>query len=205
MPRSEVQVEHEHQIMTPDDMRRSLTRIAYEVLERNRGLSDLVLVGIQRRGFPLADRLASNLVQLEGVAVPVGALDINLYRDDLQERAQPLVRPTQMPFRIADKKVVLVDDVLFTGRTIRAALDALMDFGRPGQVQLAILVDRGHQELPIRADYVGRTFSTEWDDMVKVRLMEVDDLDEVVVSKRILGLPILTEDVESEAGHGDDC
>ena len=110
-----------------------------------------------------------------------------------------------MPFRIDGKRVVLVDDVLFTGRTIRAALDALMDFGRPGQVQLAILVDRGHQELPIRADYVGRTLATEWDEMVKVRLMEVDSIDEVVVSKRILGLPILGEDDEREAGNGDNC
>ena len=184
-------------------MRRSLSRIALEVLERNRGLDDLVLVGIQRRGAPLADRLASGLGELESVTVPVGKLDINLYRDDLQERAQPLVRPTQMPFRIDGKKIVLVDDVLFTGRTIRAALDALMDFGRPGQVQLAILVDRGHQELPIRADYVGRTVFTDWDEVVKVRLMEVDSVDEVVLSKRALGLPILLDD-EGETGHGDD-
>ena len=198
-------MEHEQQIMTPDDMRRSLSRIALEVLERNRGLDDLVLVGIQRRGAPLADRLAFDLGELESVTVPVGKLDINLYRDDLQERAQPLVRPTQMPFRVDGKKIVLVDDVLFTGRTIRAALDALMDFGRPGQVQLAILVDRGHQELPIRADYVGRTVSTDWDEVVKVRLMEVDSVDEVVVSKRALGLPVLTDDDEQEAGHGDDC
>ena len=182
-------MEQERQVMTPVDMRRSLTRIAHEIVERNRGLSDLMLVGIQRRGFPLAERLASRLGQLEPVDVPVGALDINLYRDDLQERAQPLVRPTQMPFPIDGRKVVLVDDVLFTGRTIRAALDALTDFGRPAQVQLAILVDRGHQELPIRADYTGRTLPTEWDDMVKVRLAEVDGADEVVVSKRVLGLP----------------
>ena len=175
--------------MTPADMRRSLTRIAHETVERNRGLSDLVLVGIQRRGFPLAERLASDLRQLEPAPVPVGALDINLYRDDLQERAQPLVRPTRMPFPMDGRKVVLVDDVLFTGRTIRAALDALTDLGRPAQVQLAILIDRGHQELPIRADYVGRTLPTEWDDMVKVRLLEVDGTDEVVVSKRVLGLP----------------
>ena len=188
--------------MTAEDMRRSLSRIALEVVERNRGLDEVVLVGIQRRGFPLAGRLAADLGQLEGVEVPVGALDINLYRDDLQERAQPLVRPTQMPFQIDGKRVVLVDDVLFTGRTIRAALDALVDFGRPGQVQLAILVDRGHQELPIRADYVGRTLATEWDEMVKVRLMEVDGVDEVVVSGRVLGLPIFEE---GEGGHGDDC
>ena len=150
-------------------MRRSLNRIALEVLERNRGLSDLAVVGIQRRGVPLADRLASELGQMEDVTVPVASLDINLYRDDLQERAQPLARPTQMPFPVDGKKIVLVDAVLFTGRTIRTAMDALMDFGRPKQVQLAVLVDRGHQELPIRADYVGRTVSTEWDDVVKVR------------------------------------
>ena len=182
-------MEQEHQVMTPVDMHRSLTRIAHEIVERNRGLSDLVLVGIQRRGFPLATRLASYLGQLEPMDVPVGALDINLYRDDLQERAQPLVRPTRMPFPIDGKKVVLVDDVLFTGRTIRSALDALTDLGRPAQVQLAILVDRGHQELPINADYTGRTLPTEWDEMVKVRLAEVDGADEVVVSKRVLGLP----------------
>ena len=195
-------MEHQQQIMTADDMRRSLNRIALEVLERNRGLSDLAVVGIQRRGVPLADRLASELGQMEAMTVPVASLDINLYRDDLQERAQPLVRPTQMPFPVDGKKIVLVDDVLFTGRTIRAALDALMDFGRPGQVHLVILVDRGHQELPIRADYVGRTVSTEWDDVVKVRLMEVDNIDEVVVSKRVLGLPIFTEDDNREAGDG---
>ena len=198
-------MEHEQQIMTADDMRRSLNRIALEVLERNRGLSDLAVVGIQRRGAPLADRLASELGQMEDVTVPVASLDINLYRDDLQERAQPLVRPTQMPFPVDGKKIVLVDDVLFTGRTIRTAMDALMGFGRPKQVQLAILVDRGHQELPIRADYVGRTVSTEWDDVVKVRLMEVDNIDEVVVSKRVLGLPIFTEDDNSEAGNGHTC
>jgi pyrimidine operon attenuation protein/uracil phosphoribosyltransferase len=195
-------MEHEQKIMTADDMRRSLNRIALEVLERNRGLSDLAVVGIQRRGVPLADRLASELGQMEDVTVPVASLDINLYRDDLQERAQPLVRPTQMPFPVDGKKIVLVDDVLFTGRTIRAAMDALMDFGHPKQVQLAILVDRGHQELPIRADYVGRTVSTEWDDVVKVRLMEVDNIDEVVVSKRVLGLPTFSEDDNSEAGDG---
>ena len=195
-------MEHEQQIMTADDMRRSLNRIALEVLERNRGLSDLAVVGIQRRGGPLADRLSSELGQLESVTVPVASLDINLYRDDLQERAQPLVRPTQIPFPVDGKKIVLVDDVLFTGRTIRAAMDALMALGRPKQLQLAVLVDRGHQELPIRADYVGRTVSTEWDDVVKVRLMEVDNIDEVVVNKRVLGLPIFTEDDSSEAGNG---
>ncbi len=198
-------MEREQQIMAPDDMQRSLGRIALEVMERNRSLADVVLVGILRRGVPLADRLAADLGQLEGAVVPVASLDINLYRDDLQERAQPLVRPTQIPFSIAGKKIVLVDDVLFTGRTIRAALDALMDLGRPSEVQLAVLVDRGHQELPIRADYVGRAFATEWDDVVKVRLMEVDEVDEVVVSKRILGLPIFVESDESEAAHGNDC
>ena len=196
-------MEQEQQVMTDDDMGRALSRIAHEILERNLGVADVVLVGIQRRGVPLAQRLAVELAHLEGGAVAVASLDINLYRDDLQERAKPLVRPTQMPFSIEGKKIVLVDDVLFTGRTIRAALDALMDFGRPGQVQLAILVDRGHQELPIRADYVGRTVSTDWDEVVKVRLMEVDSVDEVVLSKRVLGFPILLDD-EGETGHGDD-
>ena len=196
-------MEQEQQVMTDDDMGRALSRIAHEILERNLGVADVVLVGIQRRGVPLAQRLAVELAHLEGGVVAVASLDINLYRDDLQERAKPLVRPTQMPFSIEGKKIVLVDDVLFTGRTIRAALDALMDFGRPGQVQLAILVDRGHQELPIRADYVGRTVSTDWDEVVKVRLMEVDSVDEVVLSKRVLGFPILLDD-EGETGHGDD-
>ena len=190
-----------YQLMSADEMRQTLEAMTSEILTANPD-RPVILLGIERRGGPLAHRL-SEIMEARGTATALGTLDINLYRDDLQERAQPLVRPTQMPFRIDGKKIVLVDDVLFTGRTIRAALDALMDFGRPGQVQLAILVDRGHQELPIRADYVGRTVSTDWDEVVKVRLMEVDSVDEVVLSKRVLGLPILLHD-EGETGHGDD-
>lgn len=162
----------ERQIMDESGISRSLSRIAHEILERNRGVAGVLLVGIHTRGVFLARRLAANLAAFEGAEVPVASLDINLYRDDLQERAQPRVRPTEMPFGIAGKRVVLVDDVLFTGRTVRAALDALNDFGRPRQVQLAVLLDRGHRELPIRADYVGRNIPTGWDDLVKVRLME---------------------------------
>ena len=153
----------ERQIMDRDAIGRALARIAHEVLERNGGADDVRLVGIQTRGVPLAHRLAARIVEFEGASTPVASLDINLYRDDLQERSRPSVRPTEIPFSIKDKKVVLVDDVLFTGRTIRAALDALNDFGRPRQVQLAILLDRGHRELPIRADYVGRNIPTGWD------------------------------------------
>ena len=184
----------ERQIMDESGISRSLSRIAHEILERNRGVADVLLVGIHTRGVFLARRLAANLAVFEGAEVPVASLDINLYRDDLQERAQPRVRPTEMPFSIAGKRVVLVDDVLFTGRTVRAALDALNDFGRPRQVQLAILLDRGHRELPIRADYVGRNIPTGWDDLVKVRLMESDNVDEVVLAKRTLGLPTFTDE-----------
>jgi pyrimidine operon attenuation protein/uracil phosphoribosyltransferase len=141
----------------------------------------LVIVGIHTRGVVLARRLAQNILQFEGSQVPVAELDISLYRDDLQQRTRPLVRPTSFPVDIQDKKVILVDDVLFTGRTIRAAMDALNDFGRPRQVQLAILLDRGHRELPIRADYVGKNIPTSLDEQVKVRLTEVDGLDEVAI------------------------
>ena len=190
----------ERQIMDESGISRALARIAHEILERNRGADDVRLVGIQTRGVPLAHRLAARIAEFEGASTPVASLDINLYRDDLQERSRPAVRPTEMPFSIRDKKVVLVDDVLFTGRTIRAALDALNDFGRPRQVQLAILVDRGHRELPIRADYVGRNLPTRWDELVKVRLAESDNRDEVVLTERVLGLPLITEAEEREEG-----
>ena len=171
----------ERQIMNQDDVRRALARVSHEILERNRGAEDLVLVGIYTRGVLLANRLASNIGEFEGKEVPVGALDISLYRDDLQERSRPVLRPTNIPVTINDKRVVLVDDVLFTGRTIRAAMDALNDFGRPKQVQLAILLDRGHRELPIRADYVGQNIPTATDEIVKVRLEEMDGVDEVAI------------------------
>ena len=168
--------------MTQEDMRRALTRVAHEILERNRGAQDLVIVGIYTRGVLLANRVAGNIAEFEGSRVPVAALDINLYRDDLQDRDRPVVRPTNIPVGIHDKKVVLVDDVLYTGRTIRAAMDALNDFGRPKQVQLAILLDRGHRELPIRPDYVGQNIPTAADEQVKVRLVETDGVDEVAIT-----------------------
>ena len=171
----------ERQIMNEEDVRRALARMAHEILERNRGAEELVLVGIYTRGVLLANRLAGNIAEFEGSAVPVAALDVNLYRDDLQDRSRPLVRPTNIPVAIQDQKVVLVDDVLYTGRTIRAAMDALNDFGRPKQVQLAILLDRGHRELPIRADYVGQNIPTAMDEQVKVRLKESDGVDEVAL------------------------
>ena len=171
----------ERQIMNDQDIRRALARVTHEILERNRGAEELVIVGIYTRGVLLARRLAQNILEFEGNEVPVAALDINLYRDDLQKRASPLVRPTKIPVDIQDKKVVLVDDVLFTGRTIRAAMDALNDFGRPREVQLAILLDRGHRELPIRPDYVGQNIPTAPDERVRVRLVETDGVDEVAL------------------------
>jgi pyrimidine operon attenuation protein/uracil phosphoribosyltransferase len=171
----------ERQVMSQDDVRRALARVAHEILERNRGAQDLVLVGIYTRGVLLANRLAANIGRFEGSEVPVGALDISLYRDDLQERSRPVLRPTNIPVAISGKSVVLVDDVLYTGRTIRAAMDALNDFGRPKQIQLAILLDRGHRELPIRADYVGQNIPTASDEVVKVRMVEMDGVDEVAI------------------------
>ena len=173
----------ERQIMGPDDIRRALARISHEILERNRGSEDVVLVGVHTRGVHLARRLAQNILQFEGSQVPVAELDISLYRDDLQERARPPLKPTSLPVDIRDKSVVLVDDVLYTGRTIRAAMDALIDFGRPRQVQLAILLDRGHRELPIRPDYVGKNIPTSQEERVMVRLAEVDGRDEVTITR----------------------
>ena len=171
----------ERQIMNQGDIQRALARVAHEILERNRGGEGLVMVGIQTRGVHLAHRLSGNMLRFEGSQVPVAELDISLYRDDLHERASPLVKATSFPVDIQGQKVVLVDDVLYTGRTIRAAMDALNDFGRPQQVQLAILLDRGHRELPIRADYVGKNIPTALDERVKVRLVETDGLDEVTM------------------------
>jgi pyrimidine operon attenuation protein/uracil phosphoribosyltransferase len=163
---------------------RSLTRIAHEILERNKSAATIGLVGVQTRGVPLARRLAAKLGAIDGVAPPVGLLDINLYRDDLSRIADhPILRRTEIPFDLADRAVVLVDDVLFTGRTVRAALDALMDLGRPHQIQLAVLVDRGHRELPVRADFVGKNLPTARAELVEVRLEETDGADEVVIVK----------------------
>jgi pyrimidine operon attenuation protein/uracil phosphoribosyltransferase len=172
------------QVMDADRMARALTRIAHEILERNRGLDELALVGIRTRGVPIARRLARALKEINGDDVPTGALDITLYRDDLMRHPvgpQPLVRRTEIPFSIDDRKIMLVDDVLYTGRTIRAALDALIDFGRPRVIQLIALVDRGHRELPIKADYVGKNLPTSLKQSVQVRLQEIDGTDEIVI------------------------
>jgi len=169
-------------VMDGDRMGRTLARIAHEIVERNRGVGELALVGIRTRGVPLARRLAATIREISGHEVPTGALDITLYRDDLMRHAvgpQPLVRRTEIPFSIDDKRILLVDDVLYTGRTIRAALDALIDFGRPRIIQLVVLVDRGHRELPIKADYVGKNLPTSPGESVQVRLAEIDGGDEV--------------------------
>jgi len=167
-------------------MGRSLARIAHEIVERNRGVDELAFVGIRTRGVPLAQRLARHLREITSVDVPVGSLDITLYRDDLMRHTvgpQPVVRLTDIPFSIDNRKILLVDDVLFTGRTIRAALDALIDFGRPRVIQLVVMVDRGHRELPIKADYVGKNLPTALTQSVRVRLEEIDGRDEVVLEE----------------------
>jgi len=171
-------------VMDAERISRALTRIAHEILEHNRGLSNLSLVGVRSRGVPIAQRIAADLRKIAGEEIAVGALDITLYRDDLMRHAvgpQPLVRKTEIPFSIDNQKILLVDDVLYTGRTIRAALDALIDFGRPREIQLIVLVDRGHRELPIKADYVGKNVPTSMKENVHVRLTEVDGTDEVAV------------------------
>ncbi len=170
--------------MTPDDIRRSLARIVHEIVERNKTIEHLVLVGMRTRGVPLAKRLAANMEDPEGFKIPVGALDISLYRDDLSLlNPQPTVQHTDIPVGIDGKSVVLVDDVLYTGRSTRAAMDALIDLGRPRSIQLAVLVDRGHRELPIRADYVGKNIPSSRDEEIQVRLVETDGMDGVVIIK----------------------
>ena len=173
----------ERQIMNQEDVRRALTRGAHEILEYNRGAEELVIVGIHTRGVHIARRIAANLAEFEDIEVPVATLDVSLYRDDnrVRSQSQTKLQPTDIPMGIQGKRVVLVDDVLYTGRTIRAAMDALVDFGRPQQIQLAILLDRGHRELPIRADYVGQNLPTAFNERVKVRLMETDGADEVAL------------------------
>jgi pyrimidine operon attenuation protein/uracil phosphoribosyltransferase len=169
-------------ILDKDALNRSLLRIAHEILEKNRGTEQLCLVGIRNRGAYLARRIAECISKIDNANIPVGILDITLYRDDLTLiAAQPVVHKTEIDFDITDKNIVLVDDVLYTGRTIRASLDALIDLGRPKSIQLAVLVDRGHRELPIRADYVGKNIPTSQQETVEVRLFEVDGLDEVVI------------------------
>ena len=172
------------QVMDADRMSRALTRIAHEILERNRGLNEIALVGIRTRGVPIARRLARALHEINGDEVPTGALDITLYRDDLMRNPvgpQPVVRRTEIPFSIDGRKILLVDDVLYTGRTIRAAMDELIDFGRPRRVQLAVLIDRGWRELPIQADYIGKYVTTTEKEIIKVMLPEFDETEQVLV------------------------
>ncbi|MBT2649685.1 bifunctional pyr operon transcriptional regulator/uracil phosphoribosyltransferase PyrR [Bacillus sp. ISL-34] len=163
---------------------RALTRIAHEIIEKNKGIENCVLIGIRTRGIFLADRLAKRINQIEGKEIELGELDITLYRDDLSKKTndgEPIVKGSDIPVNITDKKVILVDDVLFTGRTVRAAMDALVDLGRPSQIQLAVLVDRGHRELPIRADFVGKNVPTSQSEKITVTLTEVDEVDQVTI------------------------
>ncbi len=172
-------------LMSADDVRRAIVRIAHEIVEQNRGCQDLILVGMRTRGVPLAQRLSDAISEFEGEEVPVGALDIGLDRDDLPARGTRIeIKPSDLPEDIAGKRVVLVDDVLYTGRSIRAALDALIDYGRPQRIQLAVLVDRGHRELPLRADFVGKNIPTSRQDAVRVQFEETDGIDQVVVTER---------------------
>lgn len=176
--------DNERLVMDVGDIARALTRIAHEILERNKGVNDLALVGIRTGGVHLAHRLVKRIQDIEGVEIPIGELDITLYRDDLSLRKeQPILRKTSVPFDVSDKVVVLVDDVLFTGRTIRAAMDGLMDLGRPAEIQLAVLIDRGHRQLPIKASYIGKNMPTSRDEDVQVLLEEQGEDDRVVISK----------------------
>jgi pyrimidine operon attenuation protein / uracil phosphoribosyltransferase len=175
---------HKAIVLDEQAIRRALTRIAHEIIERNKGIEGCVLVGIKTRGIYLAKRLAERIQQIEGASIPVGELDITLYRDDLSKitvNEEPLVKGSEIPIDITNQKVILIDDVLYTGRTVRAALDALVDIGRPSSVQLAVLVDRGHRELPIRADYVGKNIPTSSSEKIVVELKEVDEHEHVSI------------------------
>ena len=174
-------------ILDDQAIRRALTRVAHEIIEKNKGIENIILVGIKTRGIYIANRLAERIEQIEGKKVPVGELDITLYRDDLTvktENAEPVVNGSNIQHDITTKKVILVDDVLYTGRTVRAALDAVMDIGRPASIQLAVLVDRGHRELPIRADFVGKNIPTSSSERIVVELFEVDQLDQVSIFEK---------------------
>ena len=180
-----MEIQHKAVLMDRDQIRRAVKRIAHEIVERNAGVDDVVVVGIRRRGVYLADRIAGYIEQIEGREVPTGILDITLYRDDFQQRWQtPHIGVTDIKVDINDKIIVLVDDVLYTGRTIRAALDELIDFGRPRRIQLAVLVDRGHREFPIKADYVGKNVPTAENELVEVHLTELDEVDEVILAEK---------------------
>lgn len=169
-------------IMDAQAIQRAIKRIAHEIIERNKGVDNVILIGIRSRGVPLSERVADEIKKIEGVEVPVGVLDITLYRDDLSQLGyQAIVQGTEIPFDISGKTIVLVDDVLFTGRTVRAALDALIDMGRPKMIQLAVLVDRGHRELPIRADYIGKNVPTSSRETIVVKVSQIDDTDAVLI------------------------
>ena len=171
-------------IMNAGDMARAVKRMAHEIIEANKGVDNLVLLGIQRRGVPLARMLAAAIKQVEGTEVPQGALDITFYRDDLSKLGpSPQVSSTEMPFDVNEKIIILIDDVLYTGRTVRAALDVIMDWGRPQAIRLAVLVDRGHRELPIRPDFVGKNVPTSHKEIIKVRVQDFDEAEEVVVGE----------------------
>ena len=178
--------QNERLILSSEDLRRAITRIAHEILEKNKGSEDLVIVGLHTRGVPLADRLANIIESLEDTRPPVGKLDISLYRDDFVGRAKPVIKSTELPVPIADRVVVLVDAVLYTGRSIRAAMDALTDFGRARSIQLAVLVDRGHREVPIRPDYIGKNIPTSRDEAVSVKLEEIDNFEAVTLTPKIV-------------------
>jgi len=178
-----MRIVEKHQLMSAAEIDRTLQRLAHQIVEKSGGTRSLALIGIRRRGVPLAQRIARAMRGIDGVDVPVGTLDITLYRDDLSMRGTPVIRGTDIPFSIKDKTVILVDDVLFTGRTIRAALDAIIDLGRPTAIQLACLIDRGHRELPIRPDYVGKNLPTSRRESVAVRLREHDGEDRVVIEE----------------------
>ncbi|MBI4778146.1 bifunctional pyr operon transcriptional regulator/uracil phosphoribosyltransferase PyrR [Candidatus Desantisbacteria bacterium] len=169
-------------IMDASELSQAILRLSHEILERNKGMQDLCIIGIRSRGVPIAERIVKNIALLENCKIEMGVLDITLYRDDLTTISdQPVVRPTQIPFDITGKKIILVDDVLYTGRTIRCAIDQIMDFGRPASIQLAVIIDRGHRELPIQSDYTGKTVTTTKDEVIEVRVEEIDGCDEVLV------------------------
>ncbi|MDP4182121.1 MAG: bifunctional pyr operon transcriptional regulator/uracil phosphoribosyltransferase PyrR [Bacillota bacterium] len=171
------------EIMDESSISRAIIRIAHEIVEKNKGVEDIALIGIQRRGVPLAKRIARTIKEIEGISIPVGILDITFYRDDLSMLAEhPLVNGTQIGFSVNDKRIILIDDVIYTGRTARAAIDAVMDIGRPKAIQLAILIDRGHRELPIRADYIGKNVPTAKSEVIHVKLEEIDNENNVVIS-----------------------
>jgi len=171
-------------ILTKEEIARAITRISHEILEKNRGSKDLAVIGIRTRGYVLAERIVQSIKSIDGSSLPVGALDITLYRDDLSVVSeQPVIHKTEIDFDIEGKNIILVDDVLYTGRTVRCALDALIDFGRPRTIQLAVLIDRGHRELPVRADYVGKNLPTSQKELVQVKLEEVDEEDSVFIEE----------------------